>query len=459
MAEQGRLATMASVLGKRLGIAGLLGETFGGKRDYYDEVGWPHVLTILDYQAMYERNPVAKRVVDLPANQTWNKSPEIKDDGRADGDDPTTFEQQLETLDERVRLFHHLKRVDRLARKGHFAVLLLGTGDPVEQLRQPIDVAGGKRLLYLRAYSERWVEISQCDNDPTSPRFGKPELYSIDTREGQPSVNVHHSRVIHVAEDFDEDETYGTPALKAVFNYAQMLDQTVGASGEMWWQGAFPPRVASSQEDVAMDEQTREDISDQIEELRHKLRRWLTLQNIDVETMSQQVADPQGVVSVLLDLLAGGSGVPKRLLIGSERGELASTQDKATLASLVSERMRNHAEPVIVRPTIDRLINMGVIDPPAGRGYTVEWPDPHEPSESERANTMLTKAKAARQFFGGMAETLLPTRQVIEQLGFDADEVDLSLAEDTGNEPDAAEESSAENDEATPSNGVPAATR
>ena len=70
--------------------------------------------------------------------------------------------------------------------------------------------------------------------------------------------------------------------------------------------------------------------------------------------------------------------------MGTERGELASTQDKESFDERVGDRRTEYAEPQIVRPFVDRLISLGVLPAPAQ--YSVRWPQIRNLTDKERAD-------------------------------------------------------------------------
>src|SRR5690606_27397069 len=129
------------------------------------------------------------------------------------------------------------------------------------------------------------------------------------------------------------------------------------------------------------------------------------------------------------------TGIPKRILIGSERGELSSEQDENNWAARVTERRGNHATPRIIRPTIDRLIRYGVLPQPAG-GYDVEWPESDSLGEEKRALIAKTKAEAVSLYVSMPGtEQVVPPQEFRRWLGeeevseFDLDEAALELDE------------------------------
>ena len=86
------------------------------------------------------------------------------------------------------------------------------------------------------------------------------------------------------------------------------------------------------------------------------------------------MASPKEQIEAHLQLIAAGAGIPQRILYGSERGELASTQDQTDWETTITSRQQNVMTPLFVRQTIDRLIAIGVLPVPQGGEYEVVWP-------------------------------------------------------------------------------------
>jgi uncharacterized protein len=83
-----------------------------------------------------------------------------------------------------------------------------------------------------------------------------------------------------------------------------------------------------------------------------------------LQDLGSAVAQFGPQVDAIMDMIAGGSRVPKRILLGSERGELASTQDKENFDARVKDRRKDHAGPNVFRPFVDRLVWMGALPAP-----------------------------------------------------------------------------------------------
>ena len=429
--EMGQLRVLASALVSRANIAKRLGQSYGGDRDLYQALGYSKSLTFDDYWGRYERQDIAARIIDAPVNASWREPPEINENDEQE----TPFEVAWTDLsrDSQVRLFHYIRRADKLAGIGLYGVIYLGFDDgklPVE----PVESAN--KLTYLRAYSEQSAAISKWERDPASPRFGLPLEYNIQTAnlndQGMSrgsSIQVHWTRIIHIADGLMENEVYGTPRLQRVFNRLQDLELVSGSSAEMFWRGAFPGLGFMADADSDIDAQTLSDMEDEIEEYIHGLKRYLRMQGITIAELAQQVADPTGHVEILLQLISGATGIPKRILVGSERGELSSSQDEANWNSRVSERRDDYCEIVILRPLIDRLIQVKVLPEPSEAGYTIAWPDLFSPSEKEQAEIAKTRMETLAAYVNAQgADLVLPVEMFLERmLGFTSEEVEKAL--------------------------------
>jgi len=223
-----------SAISGRAALAAALGKSFRGDRDLYQALGYPLEISLEQYEAKYKRQDVAGKLVDLPARDTWRKPPTILD---GDQEDETEFTQALQKLVDQRRLWHYLERVDRLSGLGQYGVLLIGVkGEGA--LDQPVsaELSGPDRIIYLSGFGEQDAQIKEFEQDPGNARFGLPSLYEIDLGQiGDQRLGkkrVHHSRIIHVAEDLLTDDVHGRPRLERVYNRLDDLEKIVGGGAE-----------------------------------------------------------------------------------------------------------------------------------------------------------------------------------------------------------------------------------
>lgn len=433
-----------SPLSGRADLANALGKTFGGDRDIYETLGYDEDPTVEDYRARYQRQDIARAVIDKPAETTWREEPELTDD--EDKDNQTPFESDVETLYREHELQARWEAVDRLAGIGHFGLLILGFADDAE-LSEPVNAArlsGPEDLAYIMPVGEDRVEGWDLVQDDRDERFGLPNTYEIDlsrddsfstedTFGSDTTREVHWERVIHVpAGNTLDNELIGRPRLEAVYNRLQDLEKVVGGSAEMFWRAADYGLALSADPEYAgqMSPDDRDRMEEELEAWYHGMQPFLRLSGMEVERLGGDEADPTGIVEQILKLIAGETGIPQRILTGSERGELASTQDRASWLGHIAERQRNFGEPKVVRATFDRFIDFGVVTSPADSGYEVDWPNLFELSEVERAevaNQLSAALKASRR--QGANEPVLSQGEVRQEIfGLDPElgsEVDI----------------------------------
>lgn len=389
-------------LSSRMKFAETLGQTYGGNRDLYQALGYKKELTYRDYYQHYKRADIAKVIINKPANAVWGNPPKLSEKGQAVIDeDEKSLNNQWNMLIKKHNLFSQLIRLDKLLGLGRYAILLFGFDDTAD-FSKPLNTDKNPELLYIQPYSEEGAEIQTFETDRSNPRYGLPVLYHIKTL--NPTTNtknlaipVHYSRVLHVVEDPLENQVYGTPRLEALFNRLQDLQKLLGGSAEMFWRGARPGYAAIADKDGDFGEIDPDEMKDQFDEFEHNLRRWITVQGVSIEDLAPQVASPKEHIDAQIMMISIVTGIPKRILTGSERGELASTQDEKVWNSLIKDRMSTFAEPQILRPLLDKLIDCNVLVTEE-EDYTLTWPKMSAMGEKEKADITKMRAQAIGEY-------------------------------------------------------------
>lgn len=404
-AEEFRAA--ASVVMQRWQFFNQAGITFGGKRDAYQVLGYKRVLTNRDYRDRYERGGVAGRVVDVMPDATWRGSVEVRED--KDEKTDTAFEKAWKDIDKRLQVQAKLRRVDKLSRLSNYAVLLIGAGG---SLQDELPKGAPDGLLYLTAFSggggpggdarsraiamDADCTIATFDTNIESERFGLPLTYQlkrIDVSSPALQHGVHWSRILHVAEELLDNDVYGQPALERVWNLFDDLDKVTGGGAEAFWMRAnaglhlnvdkdmsFPPPKAGEKTEL-------EKLRDQAEDYAHQMTRIMRTKGVDVSQLGSDVANFGTNADAVLTQIAGAKAIPKRILTGSEMGELASSQDRENFKDQVNGRQTLYAGPYILRPLVDRLIKYGYLPVPT-KGpdvYDIVWPHVQTLTEQEKA--------------------------------------------------------------------------
>lgn len=415
-----RLLANMSALVARQTLAQPFGQQFSGDRDVYGAAGYPQTIQPRDYLAKYLREDIAQRIVDAEPEETWRVPPMIYDNpaGNQDADaaavtpftaailDLTDIERVPDSLEaETPNLWEALAQADKYAGIGEYGLLVLGINDG-GTLDKPLTPPKGKNgrgiksLLYLTPLHQSQADIATWDTDSSSPRFGKPMTYTCNFGDitgsgegvlGMSSRAVHWTRVIHIAENAGGTGVYGLPRLQSIYNRLEDLLKIMAGSGESAWRLMYKGLVASTKDGYAMAEDDSE-IADKVDEYIHDMKRFLLLEGMDVKIEGGEIVDPSPVVKIVIAIISAATGIPQRILLGSERGELSSTQDETRWKESIQARQVQFAEPRIVRKVVNRLIFAGVLPMPENGRYTVEWPSLFEPTESQQAEINSKRA-------------------------------------------------------------------
>jgi hypothetical protein len=399
---------------------------YAGTNTYelYDALGFPRIINYSDYVLQFERQDIANRIVKAPVQGTWKDKPEIQTD---DGDN-TAFAKDVDNIIKTLQLYKHLYKLDLLATLGRYSVLYLGLQDNLKP-GQPAVRANG--ISYVTPIPEDRAEITQWDNNPNSPRFGLPTMYSITINTevtSSISINVHWTRVIHVAESTLDSEVYGIPYLKPVYNRLLGLEKLSGGSPEMYWRGARPGYTAQSNENTIITDSQLDQLKDQLSSFVNNMQRWLYVEGMKISSLAPQVVSPSDHVDVQLQLISAVTRIPMRILVGSERGELASTQDERAWLNYLEERREQVAENLILRPLIEHLILLGVISAPPKGEFSIEWEPLVVLSEKEEAEIELIKMKTM-ELWGdtpGIQE-VCPPEVLLKSLGKTDEEIEEQM--------------------------------
>lgn len=401
-------------------------------RDIDKECGYPLGLTDAEYRQFIERHGIAARVISVFPEESWKRRPDIYD---SEEGEKTKFEKALEVIEREHHLNHYMERIDILSGRGHYGVLLIGVDDglpldkPIAGLNdkgERVGKAKARNITFLRCFDEFLSPIETYEDDPTNPRFGLPKTYKLifaDVRNQAENVTgaifqsehiVHWSRVIHVADNRSTSEVLGEPRLQNVFNYLYDLKKIISGSGEMFWKGGFPGySFEVAPENIGQVEIDKDSMRKEMEAFSNSLQRYMALVGVSAKSLAPQVADPRPHFEVQMDAVCIAKSIPKRIFMGSEQAQLASTQDKKTWNERLKHRQDFYVTPMLVRPVLNRLIAIGVLPEPMEGVFNVEWPEVFGPSDDEQATTSFKKTQSLATYMGSGAEHLIPPMQFL----------------------------------------------
>ena len=382
------------------------GITFNGARDEYAVLGYDRLITNGQYRAEYLRGGLAGRVVDVMPDACWRGDPPMELIEDEDPDVDTPFEKAWQDFDTKMQACSKLHRLDKLSRLSQFACLLLGAKGELETELPRADKRG---LLYLMpfsggggpdngtnqfnnriAYDFGDCSIFEYDTDPQSERFGLPKSYQLKrTTIASPAFGrpVHWSRIIHAAEGVLDDDVYGLPALERIWNLLIDLRKVTGGGAEAFWLRANQGLHLDIDKDMGLADakDTVASLKEQAEAYKHQLTRFLRTRGVTVETLGSDVANFSNPADTIITQIAGAKAIPKRILTGSEMGELASSQDRDNWRDQVIGRQQQHCAPNLARNLADRLITYGYLPEPqkGPLAYQVSWKHSQVMTEAE----------------------------------------------------------------------------
>lgn len=407
-----------------------------GTRNIDAECGYPEGLTISDFQAMYRRQDVASRVVDLEPNECWKEYPEMFE---TEEERETEFEKAIDKLVNETNLYSYLARADRISGIGRYGVMFIGFDDgedfdvpaPGFSEDAPLESPGTSQVLYYRVFDESGASIAEYETDKKSRRRGLPKYYTLTFEDGDTSTSslkVHWSRVAHIADNLTTSLVFGAPRMENVFNRLYDLRKISGGAAEMFWKGGFPglsfevdPKHGEFSEDdkAALKEETKA--------YSEGLMRYITTVGVSVKSIAPQIANPDAHINSSLKIISITKGIPMQQFLGTTAGNQDGAADVKTWGERVALRRNMYITPHIIRPLIDRLIQAGAVPKPPD-GYTVKWKPLATLTEVERAQVGKDLTEALARYSTAGAEALVPLPEFLGKfLGFSFQQVEAIM--------------------------------
>lgn len=428
-------------------------EQYGGERNLFDALGYIKDPEYKHYRSRYARTDTAPAIVDKLPKKAWKK-PTVVDTGKEDGQ--SEFEKVVDeflsgeyTEEDPINVFERAARMERL---GRFSLIFLGLTDegaspdegsdtrPEDLLRNAVeegdleDKDPEEAISYIKPYDEGRVdrdEIDWVDDDPTDPRFGKPRTYEVDMGENRPVVNIHWSRVIHVVGNIFDDHFESPSVLKQSLNRIDDIEKILGGSAEGYWRSAYqglvisPPEINDPELPVEY-----ADFSDDGEQLHKQINRYINnfsreiFTEANIDPIEANAQSPMEFIEAQYRDISAGHDIPQSILMGNETGERATEEDREMWHERVGEFRDEYCEPAEFRPTIDRLVNLGVFPEPEGGpgGYRVLWPPLDEKSEKEEWEIRQIMANTIQVGTGGSPMAAMSIEEFRKKvLGWDGD--------------------------------------
>ena len=269
-------------------------------------------------------------------------------------------------------------------------------------------VKGKRELTFLNVFSEASVMVTQWESNRSSPRFNQPVFYNITFNQDLGSqysgynppmstAMVHWTRVIHIPgpNNIHSNGLKAQSELEVLLRVLMNLDKLFAASGEGYWKSCFVGLALSTHPQLGKNVKVdKVDLKSQMENWDNSLTRTLYLMGMEATTIAPQVIDPTPFIERNVEAICIKKGIPKRIFLGSERGELSSSQDEGDWNDKLAAYWKQYLIPRVFVPVYDRLIMVGVLSEPGEDGYHIDVPDMDAQTAKEKADVALVITQA-----------------------------------------------------------------
>lgn len=358
-------------------MSSVIGTQFRNHRDYYQVFGWERNITARLCYALYKGHGIAKAVNDVPINTTWRYYPQIISTS-------TELTSTLKLLEERLSLTDIMKKLDRLSGVGFYGIAVLDIKNQKYESR--LRSFKLQNLTNISVFSDWEVTIMWKGNNATG-RKSDIEYYLIGKEK------IHPSRVIHVCENPDTD-ILGQSRIAPIYNQLIDMWKISGSTAELYYITASLLLNAKAEDGYKIKKKDAEALQDSLLELTNKMKGFLVSNGFEIKNIAPPITSPKDSWEVYEKFISAESGIPRRILFGSEMGELASTQDQTTYYERIESRQVNHVTPNIIKAVIERLMRFS--DMPFAE-YSIKWKQLSALSEKEVSESIDKLTKSLKQ--------------------------------------------------------------
>jgi len=332
------------------------------KHDHNKDFGYPdHV----DFDAAYQRylrNGIAFAGIEQTILKTWQDNPELWENKDAK---ETYGESEIRQKFDDLRLWQKLAEADRRSMVGGYSGLILRYADD-KRFLEPVDtVPGGLDGLVdvIPAWAGQ-LTVSSWDTDEMSPTYGEPTMFGFnesavgdnsDRQAKNRSFELHPDRVLIWSKD---GTVHNHSILEPGFNNLIDMEKISGAGGEGFWKNAKSAPIMETDADVSIADMAKgmgvgvdemaDKMNEQVEDFNKGFDAMLMLQGMKAKTLGVTLPQPEEFFNVALQGFAASIGIPLKVLVGSQSGERASTEDADEWSRTNMARRTNTARPTIM---------------------------------------------------------------------------------------------------------------
>lgn len=431
-------------------VARTLGSAFpqyfpGAKHDHYRDFGYPEIVDFNLCYNMYDRNSLAKAAVDKTTRKTWQDPPWLLERPRDGSEGAVKKETRLEKAIRQhfsdIRLWTKIMEADRRSLVGKFGAVILRVADG-KKTNEPLGhVRGGlEALVDVIPVWEGQLRINEWDTDTQSLTYGEPMMFEYDeglvgsltgaspASQGRARrLTVHPSRIIIWSMDGSMD---GESSLKAGFNDLITIEKIVGAGGEGFWKNAKQAPILEMDKEADIQKMARamgvpvESVADVMNEQAANWQKGfdelLMLQGMTAKLPKIVLPDPEHFYMNALQSFAASYDIPLKVLVGTQTGERASSEDASQWNQTCNFRRKNTVIPNILQ-IVKRLEGCGVLK--ENPEWFVDWTDLTESTMLEKIDRAGKMAKVNKDF----GDIVFMPQEIRASVGYEpADEAEVA---------------------------------
>lgn len=376
------------------------------KHNHYADFGYPTTLSFQQLHDMYLRNGIAHAGVDKTILKTWQDMPFLLEKERDGSEGAESKETKLESdIRQRfndLRVWQHLAEADRRSLVGAYSGVILRFADS-RRFQEPVQrVPGG--LLGIVELIPAWegqLTVSEWDMDELSETYGQPKMFAFNEanvatgKTNHRQFNIHPDRVIVWSKD---GTVHGRSMLEPGYNDLMTLEKISGAGGEGFWKNAKSAPVFEVDKEAKIAEMAKamgiqptelaDKMNEQVDDWQKGFDKLLMVQGMQAKTLGVTLPSPEHFFAIALQSFAASIPIPLKILVGSQTGERASTEDAAEWAQTNNSRRNNVVVPNITT-FVQRLERVGIL--PA-KDWFIDWTDLTESSMAEKVDRALKMA-------------------------------------------------------------------
>lgn len=378
--------SQSSVVGLREALLSGGGGIDAKRPKAWCEYGFPEHITADMLEAMWRRGGVAYGAVAKLVGNCWKTNPTVVEGGEENSTKKeSAIEKQFDKIAKDLRLWKAFRRADelRLVRR-YSALILFYTDEDAKDWATP--VKNGRTLAEVRPVSSK--ALKPGDQDAMTGRITSWS-YQETNQQGQPTdtKTIHPDRIFILGDPSCDALGW----LEPVYNDLVSLEKLCGGGGESFLKNASRQLALEFEKDVDLASLAQmhgvpiAELHEVFQEVARDMNRGndtvMAIQGGKVTPITSVVPDPAPIYNTNLQNIAAGVDIPAKIIVGSQTGERASTEDRQYFNARCQARRIGELTDEI-QDFIAKIAKAGVFSAP--EEITIAWDDLNESTAGEK---------------------------------------------------------------------------